>query len=44
LSKADILRSMLHCVDQLLTANTTAFGRETRRASSDPACNRWETA
>ena len=25
----------------LLTANTTASGRETRRASSDPACNGW---
>jgi putative transposase len=28
----------------LLRANTTAFGRETRRASSDPACNRWGKA
>ena len=28
----------------LLIANTTASGRETRRASSDPACNRWQTA
>jgi hypothetical protein len=31
-------------VDPLLIANTTASGRETRRASSDPACNRWQTA
>jgi hypothetical protein len=28
----------------LLKANTTASGRETRRASSDPACNRWGKA
>ena len=28
----------------LLNANTTASGRETRRASSDPACNRWGKA
>jgi len=27
-----------------LKTNTTASGRETRRASSDPACNRWEKA
>ena len=28
----------------LLKANTTASGHETRRASSDPACNRWGKA
>src|SRR5271165_6201341 len=30
--------TMVTRLPRLLTANTTAFGRETRRASSDPAC------
>ena len=44
----NLLFAIFKCACELIPSKSTAFGRETRRASSDPACfpprNDWSSA